>query len=271
MIELVMPGNTTPDAGRKEVVDTSSDEEILLNLLFSMKVQYHVDKTGEPCLLLPGDPLERAYPIQSRRVRAYIAALAWTSVQMLPSTAELDRVLRVLEGLAWELAPQDATRDQLWNSLQDKPVLQVVMEFMREREKHEAQMHAFLNDLEGVALKHKFDVYAKQWPKTAAHLSAQLRQEQNREILKQLGIRVDITRDKNGAKVVVSRVTPRVPGDDEEQVASSAASPNKPHPTNNLATGDALDGKIRQQRLEDLIANRLNQLVHDKQNPKVNP
>ncbi|WP_437202038.1 hypothetical protein [Planctomicrobium sp. SH664] len=254
-----MPANTLTDAGPNEVTESPSDGEILLNLIFSMKVRYHIDKTGEPCLLLPGDSLERAYPIQSRRVRAYIAALAWNSVQMLPSTAELDRVLRVLEGLAWELAPKDATRDQLWHSLQDKPILQVVIEFMREREKHEAQMQTLLNDLELVAEKHKFDVYAKQWPKTAAHLSAQLRQEHNQEILKQFGIAIEITRDKNGAKVVLSRVTPSIPGNDEEQSASSAASPDKPQPGNDLAAGDAGDGEMRQQQLEDLILNRLNQ------------
>lgn len=265
-----MPIDNVTDSSRNESADAApSDGEILLNLIFSMNVRYHVDKTGEPCLLLPGDSLERAYPIQSRRVRAFIAALAWNSVQLLPSTAELDRVLRVLEGLAWEHAPKEATREQLWHSLQDKPVLQVVVEFMREREKRETQMQSLLNDLEEVALKHKFNVYAKHWPKTPAHLSAQLRQQQNRGILEQFGIAVEITRDRNGAKVILSRVTPQIPGDDEGHATSPAASPNKPQPGNNLATDDAGDGEIRRQQIEDLVHNRFNQHRNQGQDAEV--
>jgi hypothetical protein len=271
MTEPSAPINTSADTCQIEVAEVRSDEEILLNLLLSVKVRHHVDRTGEPCLLLPGDPLERAYPIQSRRVRAYISALAWNSARMLPSTAVLDRVLRVLEGLAWDRTPQDATLDQLWHSLQDKPVLQVVIEFMREREKHETQMQTFLSDLEVVALKHKFDQYAKSWPKTAAHLSAQLRQEQNRQILKQFGFAVDITRDKNGAKVVVSRVTPSIPGDDGKPSASSGASPPKSPSGTNLAKGDAIDGQVNQQQLEVQILKRLNPTENHERKPEVTP
>ncbi len=147
-----------PQGNETNTGKTPSDDEIILNLIFTMQVRYHIDKTGEPCVILPGDHLERAYPIQSRRVRGYVAALAWNSIQFLPSTAELDRVLRVLEGLAWQHAPRDATRDQLWHSLQEQPVLQVVIEFMREREKHETQMQTLLKDLGGLASQLKFDV-----------------------------------------------------------------------------------------------------------------
>lgn len=221
-----MPADNATNSGR--VTDTTRcDGDVILDLIISKNVGYHIDKTGEPCLLLPGDSLERAYPIQSRRVRAYIAALAWTSLQMLPSTAELDRVLRVLEGLAWEAVPRDATQEQLWHSLQETPVLHVVIEFMQEREKHEAQMQSLLTDLEAVAQRHRFDLFTKRWPKTAAHLSALLRKEQNRGILKQFGIVIDITRDRNGANVVLSRVTPSIPGDAEYEVASPTASHDK--------------------------------------------
>lgn len=266
-----MPADNATNSGRNETTDTMPcDGEVILNLISSKDVRYHIDKTGEPCLLLPGDSLERAYPIQSRRVRAYIAALAWNSVQMLPSTAELDRVLRVLEGLAWEAVPLDATREQLWHSLQEIPVLQVVIEFMRERETHEAQMQSLLTDLEVVALKHRFDLFAKQWPKTAAHLSALLRKEQNRGILNQFGIVVDIKRDRNGAKVVLSCVTPRIPGDDEKQEASPGASPNQPQLEFNLTTGDAGDAGMGHQRLEEQILNHINRFNCDP-NPKVTP
>lgn len=260
-----MPGPNVNSVGRIGASRVLTKEETLLKLILSMGVRCFVDATGEPCLQLPGESLDRAFPIQSRRALAFFAVSAWKYRRMVPGTAELDRVIRVLEGRAWELTPRDATRDQLWHSLQDRPVLHVVNELMRDHEKYEAQVHALLNNLEEIAVRHKFDVHAKNWPKTAAHLSAQLRQEQNRAILKQLGIAIEIKRDRNGAKVVLSRVTPSIPGDDEEQAASPPASLDKPKSENGLAACDACDGETHQQQLEEQIRSRLHQNTNSKQ------
>jgi hypothetical protein len=262
------PDNETNVDQNEHGHETPSDGEILLNLIFKKKVRCYIDKTGEPCVILPRDRPKRGYPIQSRRVRAFVAALAWNTVKLLPSTAELDRVLRVLEGLAWQHAPRDATRDQLWHNLQDKPVLQVVIEFMRERDKHETQMQALLKDLGELALQLKFNLYSKQWPKTAAHLSAHLRQEHNQGILQQCGVAVEITRDKNGAKVILKSVTPSIAGDDAESSASPMASPNNPPSRVDLGKSDAGDTHILQ--LEDQICNRFNKHDNHEQAKKVN-
>lgn len=261
--------DSAPEQGKHRADKAGSDRsrtagpacKILLDLILSWNLPFHIDRTGEPCVYLPGDP--RAYPIQSRRVRAYISVSAWNSIRVQPSASELNRATRVLEGLAWNSTPRDATHDQLLRSLEDKPVLQVVIEFMREREKHETQMQTFLTELEEVALKHRFDMYSKTWPKTAAHLSAQLRQEHNKGILEQFGVAVEITRNNSGAKVVLRRVTPRIPGDEEETPASPAASHDNSQPGNTLATSDARDGEAHRQAQESRILARLSpNLIH---------
>jgi hypothetical protein len=260
------PENSAPNAGTTgrrtgSCVNPQAVDTKLMDQVLSMNLQYHVDRTGEPCLLIPSGNSIRAYPIQSKRVRAYIATSAWNSARLLFGTGELTRVLRVLEGLAWESIPQDATTDQLWRSLEDKPVLQVVIEFMREREKYETQMQSFLKDLEEVALRHRFDMYSKKWPKTPAHLSAQLRQEHNQGILEQFGVAVEISRDRNGAKLVLRRATPRLPSDGEEAHASPAASLDNSQSAKALTICDARDDETLRRQLENRILDRQKQNV----------
>jgi hypothetical protein len=66
------PDNETKTRQNERGHETPSDGEILLNLIFKKKVRYYIDRTGEPCVILPRDHLRRAYPIQSRRVRAFV-------------------------------------------------------------------------------------------------------------------------------------------------------------------------------------------------------
>ncbi len=240
-----------PNIGAK-----ATDGESLLKLIIKQQLQYFIDRTGEPCLVIPEDKPERAYPIQSRRAKAYLATLAWKSGHLIKK-AELERVLRVLEGLAWEQSPRDATRDQIWNSLQDKPALQVLIEFMGSRAAHEALMHELLGQLREEAAKLKFDMYSKRWPKTAAHLSAQLRNEQNQAILEQCGVAVAIKRGRDGAKVFLKSVTPRIPDDADRPSASPPASQDNSRPESNLPHRDAGDGEKK--KLEDLIRRRIDQ------------
>ena len=249
-----------------EIEAIATDGESLLKLIIQKHLQYFIDRTGEPCLLIPGDNPERAYPIQSRRAKAYIAALAWNSGNLMLTAAELKRVLRVLEGLAWEQCPRDATRDQIWNSLQDKPALQVLIEFMGSRAAHEALMHELLVMLREEAAKLKFDMYSKRWPKTAAHLSAQLRNEHHQGILEQCGILVDIKRNRDGAKVFLKSVTPRIPDDADRPSASPPASQDKSRPESNLPHRDAGDGEKK--KLEDLIRRRIDQHPNPQHDPK---
>ena len=254
----------TSDSPDIEAITT--DGESLLKLIIQKQLQYFIDRTGEPCLVIPGDNPERAYPIQSRRAKAYIAALAWNSGNLMLTAAELKRVLRVLEGLAWEQCPRDATRDQIWNSLQDKPALQVLIEFMGSRAAHEALMHELLVMLREEAAKLKFDMYSKRWPKTAAHLSAQLRNEHHQGILEQCGILVDIKRNRDGAKVFLRSVTPRIPDDADRPSASPPASQDKSRPESNLPHRDAGDGEKK--KLEDLIRRRIDQHPNPQADPK---
>ena len=249
-----------------EIEAIATDGESLLKLIIQKQLQYFIDRTGEPCLVIPGDNPERAYPIQSRRAKAYIAALAWNSGNLMLTAAELKRVLRVLEGLAWEQCPRDATRDQIWNSLQDKPALQVLIEFMGSRAAHEALMHELLVMLREEAAKLKFDMYSKRWPKTAAHLSAQLRNEHHQGILEQCGILVDIKRNRDGAKVFLRSVTPRIPDDADRPSASPPASQDKSRPESNLPHRDAGDGEKK--KLEDLIRRRIDQHPNPQADPK---
>lgn len=249
-----------------EIEAIATDGESLLNLIIQKQLQYFIDRTGEPCLVIPGDNPERAYPIQSRRAKAYIAALAWNSGNLMLTAAELKRVMRVMEGLAWEQSPRDATRDQIWNSLQDKPALQVLIEFMGSRAAHEALMHELLGQLREEAAKLKFDMYSKRWPKTAAHLSAQLRNEQNQAILEQCGVAVAIKRNRDGAKVFLRSVTPRIPDDADRPSASPPASQDNSRPESNLPHRDAGDGEKK--KLEDLIRRRIDQHPNPQSDPK---
>ena len=254
----------TSDSPDIEAITT--DGESLLNLIIQKQLQYFIDRTGEPCLVIPGDNPERAYPIQSRRTKSYIAALAWNSGNLMLTAAELKRVLRVLEGLAWEQCPRDATRDQIWNSLQDKPALQVLIEFMGSTAAREAGMHELLKNLREEAAKLKFDMYSKRWPKTAAHLSAQLRNEQNQAILEQCGVAIAIKRNRDGAKVFLRSVTPRIPDDADRPSASPPASQDNSRPESNLPHRDAGDGEKK--KLEDLIRRRIDQHPNPQADPK---
>lgn len=262
--ESSVKGEETPGGDSSTSEFKINDEESLLKLIIKKQFQYFIDRTGEPCLIIPGVNLQRAYPIQSRRTKAYITALAWNSGNLMLTAAELKRVLRVLEGLAWEQSPRDATREQIWNSLQDKPALQVLIDFMRETDSHEARMQELLKNLRGHAKNLKFDMYSKRWPKTAAHLSAQLRNEHHQGILEQCGISVDIKRDRDGAKVTLTSVTPRIPDAADQPTASLSASPDNSGPESNLPSRDAGDDD------KEKLTARIRKRIDENQNQQAN-
>lgn len=237
----------------------------LLNLILDAKLEFHIDQTRQPCLILPGEHWPQSCRLQSPRAKAYLAALAWNSAQIVPRTADIDRVIRVLEGIAWNSAPRDAARDILWQSLEDIPLLQAIIEFMREKMAHEATMHTFLSELKQLATSCNLDVYSKRWPKIPAHLSAQLREQHHQAILKRFGITLTFSRNRDGAKVVLKRQPPSTSSDDELQAASPLTSQGNSLGDNDLHNSDAGDGEKQKQKIRERIVARQEQYHLSKQ------
>ena len=236
--------------GKKETEVSVAD---IIDLVLAEKPSLYCDRSYEPHIRIQGDLFDRPWPVDSPRIKAWIAELCHGE-KKYPKPSVVAQVMTVLAGKAWK-NKQRVDDMAVLNVLENEPVVEAVLVLMGGKPRVEKLARGLLTDLNVVASTNQMNVWSPRWPKSASALTRRLRQYE--AVLQELGITVATEHKKYGTFVTLTKL--ESDGDDEGVTPSPKPSPENSLPGNGLPPGDdmiernypKLIGDIRQQKEEN--------------------
>lgn len=163
------------DTNGSTVDESPRPDAMALGLILSEpQLELFCDSVGLPRIRLPPVPdhkSEEPWSLRSDRVRAWIAEFVWKRTAIILLDREIDRILNILEGKAW----QDQRRDlELCEAIEQDSVLEAILVYMESEPLFEGTMTKFQRELAKAAKRAGLDVRSKNWPKGAPQLSRRI-------------------------------------------------------------------------------------------------
>jgi len=216
------------------VTPTPRRDVTALELIIEESPEVFVDIVGQPNIGIPirAGAKRVPWPLRHQRVRAEVAGFIWEKTTTVPYDHELNRILQVLESLAW--ADQRLDVD-LKDAIDHDPLLECLLIFLRDPDRSggiNSTASALLNALSKAARKIGIDTKHHAWPKGAAQLSRRIGELSS--LLKKAGITVERGRNSGGIRFI--NLSQNVSCDDSEPTASRSPSIDKSHHPRSLST-----------------------------------
>ncbi len=217
--------------------------EAILGLVEAGRVRLYCKPAGGPYLQFSEDPPERFWPLSSDRIRAWIAYLCFQSSGQVLTARAVNRIIRILEGEAWESGRRDGIDLHLIEFVENEPVVEAVLQFMDQKGTEYQQFAEKLYEqVTKVARNCKLTVGGdRKWPGASWVFSGRLRK--SAWVLEALGITVMFDRTNEGCRITLRKVTSGIPGDASTVTASLGASRENLSQSNDLGDENACDGK----------------------------
>lgn len=189
----------------------------------------------------------KIWQLRSQRVRDWLAKLFAETYpdEHLLLDREIDRVLNVLAGEAWDSAVKDVEEYQFWEFIESQPVLFLLIKLMENRDCESCTMTELLNKLCETAKEQKGSFKKGKWPRGPQRLGAIIREY--RELLEQAGVLVEFTRTNCNRMIHIRRAVPLESSDSGEQPSSQDSSSLTACNSGSSRTGDDGDKKNTQQ------------------------
>lgn len=218
-----------------------------LQRILATEPELFCDSVGQARIRLPASPrvpdkdapdlLDKdAWGLRSHRVRAWIADFAWEAAKHVLQDREIDRIINILEGKAW----QDRRRNlELEEAIEHDPVLEALLLLMENERTFSDTMTVLLKQLKNVATQAGLDVKSKNWPRGAPQLSIRMGN------LERFLAAANITtkRERSGYRRTITLEQKR--NDGASSPSSQGPSVDKSHHPKNERPSDASDPKIR--------------------------
>lgn len=208
-----------------------------LRLILAEQPELFCDIVGHPRIRLPpirDHPVEEPWSIRSPRVRAWIADLFFQHSKLLLHDREIDRILNVLEGMAWHEQPRDF---ELSVAVDQDSLLEAILLFMEQKIRFEGTMTNFKTEL--TRLAKNAGLYIKHWPKGPPQLSKRIRQLE--PLLEKAEITVERTRGSLARRFTIKREV----HDEPASPPSQGPSIDKSHHPTTQRRDDATDDEKR--------------------------
>lgn len=216
--------------------------ECVLRLLRTDEITLYCDYAGQPFIRLPGSSPSQACPIRSKRFRSWLARECYSQTGHLLLDREIDRIVNVVEGEAWERGHRDSVEPRVLELIEGEPVAEAVIQFMSRKTRYEELVTQFFDDLTKTAKRYRIiGRKGGRWPGAAWVLSRRLRKVM--PLLRQLGIEVKIRHTNRGSLVTLTNARNARQGDACSVTASPRASPPNPSVPGQLEAGDGMDGQ----------------------------
>jgi len=214
-------------------------DALALEMILAEQPELFCDIVGTPRIRLPparDHPPEEPWCLRSERVRAWIADFFWEKSKRVLLDREIDRILNVLEGKAW----QDQRRDlELCDAIEQDPVLEALLLFMEKEGRFEDTMTQLMKKLVKVARRAGLDVKARNWPKGTPQFSNRIRALEH--LLAKAQITVERRRDSVQRRIILERKT----YDGASSPPSQGPSIDKSHHPKDQRRNDATDPEKR--------------------------
>lgn len=230
---------------RAEVV---SQPAMALALILETRPELFINVVGQPTIRLPDVPgrsTPETWPLRSDRVKAWIAEFVWNRTGIVLADREIDRIVTVLVGKAW----QDPRHDvELTEAMDADPLLEALLIFMHDHAVFDTSCTALKAALDDVALLASLDTKDRLWPKAAPQLSQRI--ENLKPLLKRASITAELGR-RAGGKRFVRLLHDKPSGGDAAGPPLPPSVDNSHHPTE-FRRRDGGDVDLRKQ-LFDLV------------------
>jgi hypothetical protein len=216
-------------------------------------VEVFCDHLGQPCIHFITGSNPGIYLLRHSRTRSWLSFLCYETTGELLGDRATERVLDMLESVAWERGLREPADGELLRLLEHEPVLQVIAELAREKfpRPHTSLMTDLLKELARKAVELGVPTSSKRWPKSGAALSFKIVMYKS-TLTTRLGIQIKgPTHTHEGSEVTLTYVMPRTEGDAGEEGASPGSSPATTGPTKDLQSeSDALKARLRSMKGE---------------------
>lgn len=214
-------------------------DTLALSLIEAESLDFYCDIVGQPRVRLPptgNQGPDETWCLRSDRFRAWIAQFIWDRSQRILLDREINRILNVLEGRAWQNHRVDI---EIYEAIEHEPVLEALLLFLDRERRFEGTMTQLMQCLKKAARRAGLDVRAGTWPRGTPQLSSRIRQLEH--LLTRAHITVERRRDSYQRRIILKRQT----SDDAASSPSQAASVDKSHHPQNLRRNDASDAEKR--------------------------
>lgn len=114
------------------VTHEASDGRHLLELCEKHKLELFCDQRKVPMVQIPNDKYEKAHAIDSPRFSAWLANEFYQSKSRFAAARDIENVLRVLEGRAWNEDRRQPVEDVLWFEIEGDAVLSGLVRFLNQ-------------------------------------------------------------------------------------------------------------------------------------------
>lgn len=209
-----------------------------LNLILSVISEVSCDIAGQPSVSINHDQDEQqVWSIHSRRFRSWIAEFVWDHADIVLYDQELNRILTVLEGRAWNNQQVDT---QVCEAIEKDPLFEAIIIWINEKKQSfDGRSTKLLLELNKTAKKFGVDTQHQAWPKAPAQLSRRIRQLE--QIFERVGISIEVGRRPGGERFI--RLSKTDACDSEAETPTQVPPVDKLHHPITLTAPDASDGK----------------------------
>lgn len=217
-----------------------------------------VNRSGRGGLNLKGP--RGVVSLESRHALHWLAAEYCRINERSPKRGELKMLAMVLQGIAAALPVQTSADQELWDRIDDEPVIQAVMAYLEDDDK--GYFKGTMTDLRKVLTEtavHRNIAYTTSWPPTANQLSRRLNDLE--PLLRAAGYR--LTRHVTNQKRYVNISPIPTEGDDVWPSSSPASSPRNPEDTSQIGSGDDGDDPETKRICRDIDDVRRSALKND--------
>ena len=185
----------------EQLPNSQNREDIIRDIIRRIGPSVQINELGQPCILLPlrkKSELPSEYHLGHPRVRSEIAYWLYRARIAVFSPSEINRILSILEGRAWQKYKGQCR----WETAIDaNPLYEAVHLLLGEPSNSgsfSGPCSKLLNELNQIVLKHGLHIRGTDWPAGTAQLSQRLWKA--REILRGTGIEIERGRRGGGAR-----------------------------------------------------------------------
>lgn len=160
-----------------------------LRLVLDTSPELFVGLSGIPMIVVGSTSNGEPLCLHSKRIRDWVALQFWKATEDTLRELEIDQILRVLAGLAWNELRNPPSIEV---AMDEDPLVEAVLVFIGRQSRFDGTATALLKELGSVANRLGTDVRSPLWPKCPGRLSFRL--QQLRGILSVAGLSIEAGR-----------------------------------------------------------------------------
>lgn len=225
-----------------DVESVSSDRmSRAIEAIMATQPQLFVDFTGKPMIGIPLTTCQSdrvVHRLRSDRARASLFATVSRDADFVPFQEEINRVLWILEDMAWKDVRTDTTYSAAVEQSDLIDAIDILANTIEGIVLYHGTCSGLRDRLNDIAVTNGIDVRHEQWPKGASRLSQRL--WELRELLRSGGILIERGRSNGPRWIKLSRVAP----DDGAREASTERLSSNSVPSSILGSDDDGDGSV---------------------------